>query len=328
MMKKAAGQHRVTSADVARACGVSRATVSYVLNNDPRQTIPPETRERILQAAQELGYSPFAPARLLRSGQSQLVLAVLPFEQIDPILSLYLKDLEQKLALHGLTLICYVGVHPQTGTLHPSTHITPCVLLSYAAQDDPMIADFLEQFHAPVLQLLGGASAQEKIGEMQADYLIQRGRRSLIFLSLEREDIQVIAQHRLRGVRQVCAQRGIAEPLVCTLPSTREQARPVLRKALATCAPPWGLCCYNDEVALAALAVLADEKIPIPHAAAVIGCDNIPLARWSIPALTTIAFYDSGSLELLIATIVALSRNESAAWTSQRTLTLVQRASA
>ena len=133
-----------------------------------------------------------------------------------------------------------------------------------------MIADFLEQFHAPVLQLLGGASSQEKIGEMQADYLIQRGRRSLIFLSLEREDIQVIAQHRLRGVRQVCAQRGIAEPLVCTLPSTREQARPVLRKALATCAPPWGLCCYNDEVALAALAVLADEKIPIPHAAAVI----------------------------------------------------------
>ena len=37
-------QHRVTSADVARASGVSRATVSYVLNNDPRQTIPDETR--------------------------------------------------------------------------------------------------------------------------------------------------------------------------------------------------------------------------------------------------------------------------------------------
>jgi DNA-binding LacI/PurR family transcriptional regulator len=298
-----------------------------VLNNDPRQTIPPETRERILQAAQRLGYSPYAPARLLRSGQSQLVLAVLPFEQLDPILSLYLKDLEQKLALHGLTLICYVGVHPQTGTLHPSTHVTPCVLLSYAPQDDPLIANFLHHFHAPVLQLLGGARAQERVGEMQADYLIQRGKHSLLFLTPEREDIQVIAHSRLRGVRQACTQWQQAAPLVCTIPSEREEARLVLRHALATCPPPWGLCCYNDEIALAALAILADEGIAIPQMAAVIGCDNIPLARWGIPALTTIAFRDEGSLDALIETIVALSRGESATWTSQRTLTLVERAS-
>ena len=60
-------QRRVTSEDVARASGVSRATVSYVLNNDPRQSIPLETRERVLKIARELGYRPSTAARILRA---------------------------------------------------------------------------------------------------------------------------------------------------------------------------------------------------------------------------------------------------------------------
>lgn len=327
-MAKGAGKRRVTGDDVARACGVSRATVSYVLNHDPRQTIPPETRERVLQAAQQLGYSPFAPARLLRSGQSRLVLAVLPFEQVDPALSHTLKELEQRLALHDLTLISYVGVHPQLGTTHPSAHITPAVLLSYADQADPAVAAFLEPFHAPILHLLDDARVGEQIGQMQAEYLIQTGKRSLIFLGSERQDVQRLSHHRLRGVQQACRQRECANPVVCTLPSSREEARPVLRKALKECPSPWGLCCYNDEVAFTALATLSDEHIAIPFTAAVVGCDDIPLAQWSLPALTTIAFHHASALDSLIEAIVALSRGEAVSWRTQTTLRLVKRASA
>ena len=61
-------KQRLTSHDVARESGLSRATVSYVLNNDPRQTIPEETRQRVLRAARKLGYRPSAPARALRAG--------------------------------------------------------------------------------------------------------------------------------------------------------------------------------------------------------------------------------------------------------------------
>ena len=57
---------RVTSADVARQAGVSRATVSYVLNAAPGQTISAETRERVLHVAAMLGYAPSAAARTLR----------------------------------------------------------------------------------------------------------------------------------------------------------------------------------------------------------------------------------------------------------------------
>ncbi|MER7687019.1 LacI family DNA-binding transcriptional regulator [Streptomyces sp. NPDC097610] len=52
------GARHVTMSDVATASGVSRATVSFVLNNDPNQTIPPTTSERVRQAARDLGYIP------------------------------------------------------------------------------------------------------------------------------------------------------------------------------------------------------------------------------------------------------------------------------
>ncbi|GHO96619.1 LacI family transcriptional regulator [Reticulibacter mediterranei] len=327
-MEKASRPHRITSADVARACGVSRATVSYVLNNDPRQTIPLETRERVLQAARELGYSPFAPARLLRSGRSQLVLAVLPFEQVDPALSRSLKELEQRLALHDLTLLSYVGVHPQMGTMHPSAHITPSVLLSYADQTDPLVADFLQPFHAPILHLLGDARIEEQVGNMQAQYLIQSGKRSLLFLASERKDVQRLSHYRFLGVQQACLQGECVEPVLCVLPSSREEARAVLQDTLTKSPSPWGICCYNDEVAFAALAALADENIAVPLTAAVVGCDNIPLAQWSLPALTTIAFHNEPGLDSLIEAIVALSRGESVSWKAQKTLTLITRASA
>ncbi len=59
---------RTTLRDVAAASGVSVTTVSFVLNNNPKQTIPIATRERVQQAARDLGYVPHGTARALREG--------------------------------------------------------------------------------------------------------------------------------------------------------------------------------------------------------------------------------------------------------------------
>jgi DNA-binding LacI/PurR family transcriptional regulator len=75
---------RVTSADVARVAGVSRATVSYVLNDTPHQTISAATRTRVFEAASSLGYAPSAAARALRTGRSDVVLCLLPDWPIGP----------------------------------------------------------------------------------------------------------------------------------------------------------------------------------------------------------------------------------------------------
>lgn len=60
----------MTLRDVAKAAGVAPATVSYVINNVPNQKLRPETRERVLQAVNDLGYIPDANARTMRGGKS------------------------------------------------------------------------------------------------------------------------------------------------------------------------------------------------------------------------------------------------------------------
>jgi len=67
-------ERRATLKDVARASGVSTATVSFVLNATPGQTIPPATQERVRGAAAALGYQPHGLARALREGRSRIVL--------------------------------------------------------------------------------------------------------------------------------------------------------------------------------------------------------------------------------------------------------------
>src|SRR5688572_28396846 len=63
--------NRPTQVDVARLAGVSRATVSYVMNDVPAARVPDETRQRVLDAIEELGYEPDARAQALRSGASK-----------------------------------------------------------------------------------------------------------------------------------------------------------------------------------------------------------------------------------------------------------------
>src|SRR5690242_1058944 len=100
---------RVTSADVARLAGVSRATVSYVLNDRPGQSISTDTRSRVLDAAARLGYAPSAAARALRSGRSEVVLCLLPDWPIGPEVGALLGNLSTEMARAGLTFVVHPG---------------------------------------------------------------------------------------------------------------------------------------------------------------------------------------------------------------------------
>jgi DNA-binding LacI/PurR family transcriptional regulator len=76
---------RPTSRDVAAAAGVSRATVSYVLNGaDTKHRITPATRDRVLEVAERLGYEPNAVALALRAGRTEIVLVEIPNWPLGP----------------------------------------------------------------------------------------------------------------------------------------------------------------------------------------------------------------------------------------------------
>lgn len=99
---------RVTSADVASASGVSRTTVSYVLNARTDVRIPEETRSRVLAVAEELGYTPSAAARALRTGSNRLVLLMVPDWAASPGFTRFTRLLTAEMAAKDLTLITHV----------------------------------------------------------------------------------------------------------------------------------------------------------------------------------------------------------------------------
>lgn len=320
-------QRRVTSEDVARASGVSRATVSYVLNNDPRQSIPQKTRERVLKIAQELGYRPFTAARILRAGYSRIVLVVLQFEMVDPAMARSLKELETALAEKNFSLIWYVGIHTALDHIHPSANLTPAVIVSLVDETDADISEFLRQFNVPILSMNSETSWQA-VGRAQVSYLAERGHWRMVFAAPERRDVQWLAQARLDGVRQGCAERALEPPIVQVIPSSRDGAIEAIMHLLAQQSPPFGVCCYNDEVAFAVLAACSDTSIKVPESVAVIGCDDIPLAQLSIPSLTTITFDDRQWLTSLTENILAASRGEPIREILPKPLSIVIRSSA
>src|SRR4051812_6261585 len=216
---------RVTSADVAREAGLSRATVSYVLNDTPHQKIPDETRQRVLAAAVRLGYAPSAAARALRSGRSELVLCLLPDWPMGPQVGEMLEHLSSSLAEHGLTFV----VHPRAGAGRPIAQLwkamTPAAVLTFDELADADAAAIRAAGVAEVMVLLGRSRQgrrelempQQRTGRLQVEHLAASGHHHLGFAYPDDARLRVFAEPRLEGVRLACADLGLDEPVVQTV---------------------------------------------------------------------------------------------------------------
>ena len=96
---------RVTAKDVARRAGVSAATVSYVLNDNPTQSISPETRKRVQDAIRELQYAPNMAAKALRRSESNCVGVVIKKNLTVPRFSQMLEGIQEELEAHGYNIM-------------------------------------------------------------------------------------------------------------------------------------------------------------------------------------------------------------------------------
>src|SRR5690349_14177814 len=167
---------RITSADVARRAGVSRATVSYVLNATPGQSISPATRDRVRKAAAGLGYAPSAAARTLRTGRSDVVLCLLPDWPIGNEVGNLLGNLSTALAREGLTFVAHPGSREDRPIAEIWKAITPAAVLSFTDFSEPEREAMLAAGVALVVALLGRAGRhgrelevpQQLIGRRQA----------------------------------------------------------------------------------------------------------------------------------------------------------------
>lgn len=302
---------RVTSADVARESGVSRTTVSYVLNAKPGVVITEATRRRVLEAASRLGYTPSAAARALRSGRSDLVLCVLPDWTVGPVLDTLIDRVTTSLAEHGLSVLVHIsrGSRPLAELWRA---VTPCAVLGlvpFAAADARamtrsgivVVGSALDEDPHPETFVV----PQTSIGRLQVEHLVARGHRALAYAAPADDRLVAFADRRLAGVRAECARLGLPEPRVTTVDLTVESAAAAVRGWRDDAAPVTAVAAYNDEVALAVLAGAAAAGLVVPDDLAVIGVDDIPVARLASPPLTTVWQAIDAQAEYLAASVLA-----------------------
>jgi len=294
---------RVTIMDVAREARVSVATVSYVLNKDPRQTIAEETQTRVREAARKLGYRPSALARSLRTGKSNIVLVVWPESVVEGGIAALIEQLAQAVAKIGFSLLWQFGFSPEQQ--HLATNLAPTVVVGLVDDTDRAAMASLQRFQAPIVTLAnyGWVSVGPRA---QVEYLLEHGRRPIVYAATEKPQLQRLSHAREDVVRQVCREHGLPSPRVVTVSQTREQARQQLADLLAVQAPPFAICAFNDDVAFAALAALSDLNIAVPGAVSVIGHDDTMIAELSIPPLTTIGAATPDLAERLIASVLSV----------------------
>lgn len=305
---------RVTSVDVAREAGLSRTTVSFVLNDTPHKQISQATRQRVLDAASRLGYAPSAAARSLRSGRTDLVLCLLPDWTIGPNFIALLEQLSIGFAEHGLTFV----THHRAGATRPISdiwkNITPAMVLSFG---DVSKADrgAMRGAGIKLLSPIAGRSPGTRhvdyrhehwIGHLQAEHLAAQGHRHLGYAQTDDGRLAAFSEPRLDGVRKDCAELDLDEPKVLPVRLDLESGVSVVQRWRSLDPPVTAICAYNDEVALALLFAMSSLGLTSPHDLAIIGVDDTPHA--SMADLSTVATHPEVLATYLVrATVRALA---------------------
>lgn len=290
----------VTSADVARAAGVSRGAVSQILNGRGDR-FAPATRERVLETAARLDYQPSLAGRALARGTSDVVVAVVPYTTFGGHLQDMLDVMTSELARRGFTLVTRFSADDVPAFERFLAALQPAAVLAMA-QLDPALHELLAARGIPLVASEGSAPTERAqnsvIGDLQATHLIERGYRRLGYARLTDSRDNVYGDSRVVGFRQACDRAGVDAPVVIDLALDDRDAGQLLRAAGA---PGIAFGCYNDDVALALIARACDSGWTVPKDVAVIGVDNSPLSRALTPRLTTIGYDPSAIAQSLVA---------------------------
>ncbi len=294
---------RVTSEDVARLAGVSRTTVSLVLNNVPHARIAPETRQRVLEAARQLGYRPNAAARSLVSQQALAFGLVLchPPEHVytDPFLPQVILGITGVLHKTDYRLLVETAPDPSSNEVYLALAREKRIdgfIISGPRVDDRALLR-LHQDGVPIVLL--GRLPDVDIPSVDVDnvraaynavsHLIRLGHRRIGMIT--NGPLRYTASRdRLLGYRQALERHEIPyDPdLVVEGQFTAESGEAAVERLLALDPPPTALFVASDTVALGALVALRRRGLQIPEDMALVGFDDIPLAAYVDPPLTTV----------------------------------------
>ncbi|MHA1599596.1 MAG: LacI family DNA-binding transcriptional regulator, partial [Alphaproteobacteria bacterium] len=295
-----------TIKDVARVACVSVSTVSHVVNRT--RPVAADTASRVEQAVNDLGYRPSGVARALKGNRMRTV-GMLVTSSTNPFFAEVIRGVEERCFDRGYSLIlCNTGdVEPRLSSylstllsksIDGLVVMTTNVSRDFLARLDirhglPVIA--IDTSHIDGVSVVNDDSVSG--GRMAGDFLIGRGFRRIAILAGPKEHPR--SAERLQGVREAAAAWGldldfqVVEAAELTLSGGYCAMNDLLERKQRTerCE---AVFCINDLIAAGALCALAERGLSVPDDISVMGYDDIELAAFTVPPLTTIRQPASG----------------------------------
>ncbi|WP_100366002.1 LacI family DNA-binding transcriptional regulator [Diaminobutyricimonas aerilata] len=285
--------------DVAAAAGVSVMTVSNVLNGRPK--VGPETRVRVLEAVERLGYEVNLTAKRLRSGRTGAIGLIVP--RFDHP---YFGELAAKLAVALTAVGRHLAVEQSNasaeGELAALSHARlatyDAVLLSVVG----LHYDDVDRLRSAVpVVLLGEQDMPPRYDHIQLDneggahrataHLLERGARNLLIAAGGDEGFPSMTTARTAGWRRAQLEAGL-EPrpdgVIELAAYEAAVAREAVRARLEVDPSVDGIFAITDQVAFGVMAGVRDAGLRVPQDVQVVGFDNLALGEQLAPALTTI----------------------------------------
>jgi DNA-binding LacI/PurR family transcriptional regulator len=296
-------QKRVTASDVAELAGVSRTTVSFVLNNVPGMRISEETRQKVLEAAQRLDYHPNISAQRLVTGQTRIIAYVerqTPEQAFsDAFLPQVLRGVHDAASVSNFEVL-FAPVPVENGAerceyLLRGGHVDG-IILSGPRSDDIELRELLERGAPLVLQghWPGVATASVDIdnteaAKMAVKHLIGLNHRNLGMI-VHAPLAYTAAAARLEGYRDVVESSDLSFDETCVMEAdfTPESGEQAMLKLLQTNPPPTAIFASSDTVAIGAMRAAKRMGHRIPEDICFVGFDDIPMAVYQDPPLTTV----------------------------------------
>ena len=295
--------NRPTQVDVAKLAGVSRATVSYVLNaaTNGRVPISEETRQRVLDAIEELGYEPDARAQALRSGNTNTIALIIP-DLGNPHFCELATGIEEAARAAGYHLLL------SSTTMNDEYAVEIFKDLARRRFDGLILASSfilkseeaqatLEQVRQrglPIVEL----SEHYGVDSVGVDYREATREVMSYLLSLGHRHIGLIygvgghelAEDRRQPYRAGLEAAGIPidEDLIVECGPTIEDGYQAAKQLLRLPSRPTAIIAVNDLLSIGAVRAAADTGVRVPQELSLVGYDDIPMAKYLVPRLTTV----------------------------------------
>jgi LacI family transcriptional regulator len=287
----------VTIEEVAAAAGVSRSTVSRVVNGST--AVSPSALEAVRRAISDLNYVPNRAARSLASRQTHAIALVVPEDTTrffgDPFFAAIVSGINARMTRSDYVLNLFIAsddAGDKTTTYVRSGSVDGAIIVSHHTSDL-----FIDRIASAVPVVYGGRPVRTREGDYYVDvdnvrggreataYLIERGHRRIA--TITGPPTMPAGIDRLSGYREAIAAAGLADGVVEDGNFTADGGAAAMRRILASGDLPDAIFVASDLMARGALAALANAGVRVPEDVALIGFDDSPVATSVTPQLTT-----------------------------------------